>query len=251
MSDESTSINTKWADTHGNKAELVEAEARIEPVDKSSDETSSDSSDSSDESTLEAALNALHISGASSDTSGVSKVLPSPTIESVASYIKSGGCRKIIVMTGAGVSVAAGIPDFRTPGTGLYYNLQKYNLPYPTAVFEINYFQSSPEPFYLLAKELYPGNFDPTPAHYFIKLLNDKGLLLRNYTQNIDTLERCAGIPADVLVEAHGSFATAHCIKCKKEHAHEWVKEHVFAQTIPRCTACSEGLVKPDIVFFW
>ena len=56
-----------------------------------------------------------------------------------------GGCcfvgSKIIVMTGAGISTAAGIPDFRSPGTGLYDNLQKYDLPTPQAVFEINFFR--------------------------------------------------------------------------------------------------------------
>lgn len=51
--------------------------------------------------------------------------------------------KNIVVMTGAGISTAAGIPDFRSPGTGLYDNLQKYDLPYPQAVFEINFFRVS------------------------------------------------------------------------------------------------------------
>lgn len=79
--------------------------------------------------------------------------------------------------------LAAGIPDFRSPGSGLYDNLQKYNLPYPQAIFEINFFRENPKPFFILAKELYPGIFKPTPGHYFIRLLQDKGLLLRHYTQ--------------------------------------------------------------------
>ena len=54
---------------------------------------------------------------------------------------------------------AAGIPDFRSPGTGLYDNLQKYDLPHPQAIFEIQYFRSNPKPFCMLAKELYPTNF--------------------------------------------------------------------------------------------
>jgi NAD-dependent SIR2 family protein deacetylase len=92
----------------------------------------------------------------------------------------------------AGISVSAGIPDFRSPGTGLYDNLAKYNLPEPTAVFDINYFRENPAPFYQLAKELFPGQYKPTPTHLFIRLLHDKGLLRRCFTQNIDSLEVCA-----------------------------------------------------------
>jgi len=138
---------------------------------------------------------------------------------------------------------------FRTPGTGLYSNLSKYNLPYPEAVFDITFFQANPKPFCLLAKEFYPENFIPTTAHNFIRLLEEKGLLVRHYTQNIDTLERIAGVSGEKLVEAHGSFAAAHCIKCKKEYATAFVKEAIFKDEVPKCTDCS-SIIKPDIVFF-
>lgn len=71
------------------------------------------------------------------------------------------------------------------------------------------------------------------------------------FTQNIDCLERQAGVPGDLIVEAHGSFATQRCIECKKEFPDDRMKEHVFKGEVPRCTddKCN-GLVKPDIVFF-
>lgn len=80
---------------------------------------------------------------------------------------------------------------FRTPGTGLYDNLQQYKIPEPTAIFDLDFFWYDPRPFFCLAKSLYPGNYQPNYVHYFVKLLHDKGLLLRMYTQNIDGLERC------------------------------------------------------------
>lgn len=109
--------------------------------------------------------------------------------------------------TGAGISTSAGIPDFRSPETGLYANLSRLNLPYAEAVFDITYFRTNPEPFYTLAQELYPGKFRPTITHSFIALLEKKGLLLKLFTQNIDCLEREAGVPDDKIIEAHGSFA--------------------------------------------
>mmetsp|Transcript_24070 Transcript_24070/g.28296 ORF Transcript_24070/g.28296 Transcript_24070/m.28296 type:complete len:435 (+) Transcript_24070:107-1411(+) len=155
----------------------------------------------------------------------------------------------VVVMAGAGISVSAGIPDFRSPDTGLYANLQKYNLPSPQAIFDISYFHENPQPFCMLAKEMWPGNFDPTPTHFFIKLLEQKGVLRKCFTQNIDTLEREAGIDPDLLVEAHGSFGEAHCTGCSKTYTQAWVKEEIFNDKIPKCTECSK-LVKPDIVFF-
>lgn len=65
------------------------------------------------------------------------KLIKTNSIKSLAEYIIEKNCKNIIVMTGAGISVAAGIPDFRSPRTGLYDNLAKYDLPYPEAVFDI------------------------------------------------------------------------------------------------------------------
>ncbi|KAF8071129.1 sirt2 [Scenedesmus sp. PABB004] len=175
--------------------------------------------------------------------------LPSLDLRGVAEYIKSGKARRIVTMTGAGTSVSAGIPDFRTPGTGLYSQLERFALPEPEAVFSIKFFKKDPKPFHLLAKELFPGNFKPTPTHYFIRLLHDKGLLLRAFTQNIDSLEHEAGLPASAVVAAHGNFDSAHCIRCAAEHSLAHVKAAVFADEICTCTQCG-GLVKPDIVFF-
>jgi NAD-dependent histone deacetylase SIR2 len=151
------------------------------------------------------------------------QTLKARTVEALAQYIKDGRAKRIVVMvsqpsstfcyisnefkTGAGISTSAGIPDFRSPETGLYANLARLNLPYAEAVFDISYFRGNPEPFYTLAQELYPGTYRPTITHSFINLLYKKGLLLKLFTQNIDCLEREAGVPDDMIIEAHGSFA--------------------------------------------
>lgn len=121
----------------------------------------------------------------------------------------------------------------------------------------MSYFQDKPQPFFTLSKELYPGNFQPTLTHYFFRLLHEKGKLLRVFTQNIDTLERLAGLPEDKIVEAHGSFASSRCIRCKKSVAESWMKEKCMKGEVAYCPRkdCQKrthggkgGLVKPDIV---
>ncbi|GAB0138150.1 hypothetical protein EsDP_00006394 [Epichloe bromicola] len=179
------------------------------------------------------------------------ETLTDRSLSAVADYIKNGGKKRIVVLTGAGISTAAGIPDFRSPKTGLYSNLARLNLPYAEAVFDISYFRRHPEPFYVLARELYPGKFHPTVSHAFIALLARKGLLQMLFTQNIDCLERRAGVPADKVVEAHGSFATQRCIECKTRFPDQEMEDHVLGGMVPRCKepGCT-GIVKPDIVFF-
>ncbi|XP_034501793.1 NAD-dependent protein deacetylase sirtuin-3, mitochondrial isoform X5 [Ailuropoda melanoleuca] len=137
-------------------------------------------------------------------------------LEDIAELIQARACQRVVVMVGAGISTPSGIPDFRSPGSGLYSNLQQYGLPYPEAIFELAFFSHNPKPFFALAKELYLRSCRPNVIHYFLRLLHDKGLLLRLYTQNIDGLERVSGIPASKLVEAHGSFASATCTVCQR-----------------------------------
>jgi NAD-dependent deacetylase sirtuin 3 len=134
--------------------------------------------------------------------------------------------KKVLVLTGAGISTPSGIPDFRTPGTGIYDNLEKFKVPYPEAIFEKEYFRRNPRPFFKIAKDLLPNKkqYKPNKIHYFIRLLQEKKILHRLYTQNIDNLETLAGIRPDKLVEAHGSFKSAKCTKCSNEYPAEYAE---------------------------
>ncbi|KAL4927405.1 SIR2 family NAD-dependent protein deacylase [Aspergillus undulatus] len=176
-------------------------------------------------------------------------VLEARTVEALAKYVKEKPVRRVVVMVGAGISTSAGIPDFRSPDTGIYANLIHLDLPDPEAVFDISFFRQNPKPFYALARELAPGQYRPTIAHSFVKLLYEKGKLLKHFTQNIDCLERLAGVPGEMIVEAHGSFATQRCIDCKAVYPEDQMKEAIAKGEVPHCAEC-RGLVKPDIVFF-
>lgn len=175
-----------------------------------------------------------------------------PSLRDIAAEIKAGRITNVVIMAGAGISTPSGIPDFRTPGTGLYDNLSKYNLPYAEAIFDLDYFSGDPKPFFTLAKDLYhEGCYRPNIVHHFVRLLSDKDVLQKMYTQNIDGLERAAGIPEDKLVEAHGTFATATCQKCWKKYDGDDIKEAILQSEVPHCQHPScNGVIKPDIVFF-
>ncbi|KAJ1960055.1 NAD-dependent histone deacetylase sir2 [Dipsacomyces acuminosporus] len=159
------------------------------------------------------------------------------SIEDVVDLIKRSN--RIMVLTGAGVSVSCGIPDFRSP-TGIYTRLnEEYQLDDPQQMFDIEYFREMPELFYSFAKELYPYNFTPAPSHAFVKLLEDNGKLLRNYTQNIDTLEHVQGIKR--VLNCHGSFATATCIKCGYKCDGKELEPDIMAKRIAYCPMCKDG----------
>ena len=165
--------------------------------------------------------------------------------------IKTQKYKNVVFLTGAGISVSAGIPDFRTPGTGLYSKLQQYKLPYPEAIFEISYFKNDPMPFYTLSKDFLSTEILPTTSHFFQKMLFDQGILLQSFTQNIDSLELKAGLPLDKLCQAHGHFRSCHCLECDKQYDMQNMMDCIRKDIKYECSqkTCG-GLIKPDIVFF-
>lgn len=197
---------------------------------------------------------AAHRSNGIVGDASVPQLLKSFDLQGVAQYIKEHDVQRVVVMCGAGISTSAGIPDFRSPGTGLYDNLQQYKLPAPEAIFTLSYFRKRPAAFYRLAKEMWPGRYHPTPCHFFIRLLHEKGMLLRCYSQNIDSLEQLAGLPAEKLVAAHGNFDAAHVIDTEpeKEVDIQEVKEEIERGESGWRSLRERhgGLVKPKIVFF-
>ncbi|GAA6040294.1 hypothetical protein JCM8097_009405 [Rhodosporidiobolus ruineniae] len=148
--------------------------------------------------------------------------------------------RKILVLTGAGVSTSCGIPDFRS-STGLYARLKEGHLAAelddPQDMFDLAVFKERPGVFYGFAKEIYPSNFVPSPCHRFVKLLELNDRLLRNYTQNIDGLFEQVGV--EKMLNCHGSFATASCLLCRRRFPGSAIEADVFASRVPLCPYCT------------
>jgi NAD-dependent deacetylase len=151
--------------------------------------------------------------------------------------------RSIAVLTGAGISTNAGIPDFRGP-KGLYVT-KKYDA---DKIFDIHHFYSDPEPFYEFAHDFLglEEKIIPTSAHRFLSKLEQNGKLKGVVTQNIDALHFKAGSKS--VYEMHGSFWNSYCIECGAPYNFTDLKARMAASFIPRCT-CG-GVIKPDIVFF-
>ena len=168
------------------------------------------------------------------------------TIDDVVSLLQTS--KNIIVVTGAGISTSLGIPDFRSPTTGLYAQLEKLGLSDPQEVFDISLFREDPSVFYSIAKDILPATNIFSPTHAFIRLLQDKDKLLMNFTQNIDNLEGCVGILPEKLVQCHGSFATAACLECGHKVQGDSIHEDIKACRVPRCQVCIDRLRKENIL---
>ena len=177
------------------------------------------------------------------------KGLSSLDIKGLAGYIKNGYAEKILILTGAGISVKSGIPDFRSPGTGIYDNIKKYGILKPDLLFNRAFIKNDPKPFFSLVKEFIDKEYEPTNAHYLSVLFKNKGLLMRYYTQNIDSLDLKAGLTPPYLIECHGHMRTSTCTNssCKNKIPTESIKDIIIKGQIPYCQKCN-SLIIPDVV---
>ena len=153
--------------------------------------------------------------------------------------------RSTVALTGAGISVPSGIPDFRSPGTGLWERVD------PMEVAHIDAFRREPSRFWSFYGERFAGLADkrPNAAHGALVAMEERGLLAGVITQNVDTLHRRAGTRE--LVEVHGSIASCSCPRCggRIELAEARSRLLADADGVPRCELC-DGPLKPGVVLF-
>lgn len=109
-------------------------------------------------------------------------------------------------------------------------------------MFDISIFREDPSIFYSVARDILPSSNKFSPTHAFIKLLQDKGKLLTNFTQNIDNLEGHAGILPEKLIQCHGSFATATCLECGYKVKGETIFTELKAGQVAKCDRCIRQL---------
>lgn len=159
-------------------------------------------------------------------------------------------------MTGAGISVAAGIPDWRSPGTGIFSRIGEMlgeEIDPPELLFDLNYFMMEPKFYYayrkVLLKHFNLDTIQPTYTHHFITRLHTQGLLHKCFTQNTDSLHSKANLPPSKLVEAHGNNESAMCPVCKTTFDKATFLQACAAGTPVHCDYCGAP-IKPTVIFF-
>lgn len=154
------------------------------------------------------------------------------------------GADHVVALTGAGISVPSGIPDFRSPGTGLWHNVD------PFEVAHIGAFMRDPKSFWRFYSERFQAlaGKRPNRAHEALAELERRGILEAVITQNIDQLHRRAG--SKEVIEVHGTIATSSCLRCGTRYPLEQVRRRhrTDPDGVPRCDLGHP--LKPDVVLF-
>lgn len=152
--------------------------------------------------------------------------------------------RRVVVLTGAGISTPSGIPDFRSEGTGLWSRDE------PMEVASLGTFRTHPERFFEWFRPLADRIFhaQPNAAHLALAELEKAGVPQTIVTQNIDMLHQKAG--SKHVIEMHGTMRTLSCTQCYKQfESEDFVMRFVADGTIPHCLVCG-GTLKPDVILF-
>ncbi|KAF2072787.1 hypothetical protein CYY_005910 [Polysphondylium violaceum] len=169
-------------------------------------------------------------------------------LTSIAQGIRENKYKKVIFLTGAGISANAGIPPYRTQD-GLYDASKQFS-------FSAQTIYDTPDVFYDgMRKYFYPvvtGHIKPTPSHHFIKQFQDRGILLRNFTQNVDQLQEKAGVDDKHIVHAHGSLGDDwYCMGCQKKYTPSYVWTEVGRNVEPYCDVQTcRDIIRPSVIFF-
>lgn len=149
-----------------------------------------------------------------------------------------------VALTGAGISTPSGIPDFRSPESGLWNNVDSLQ------VASIYAFRRRPQAFYDWIRPLAQLTLEaqPNPAHEALATLEAHGPVESVVTQNIDMLHGRAG--SRVVLEVHGHLREVTCIDCYGVYpSGEYLKAFVVDGEVPRCRDCG-GVIKPNVILF-
>lgn len=151
--------------------------------------------------------------------------------------------RHVIILTGAGISTDSGIPDFRSPETGLW---QQYD---PIEVLSVDALYNRSDVFFNVGFKILTTSFkaEPNKSHELISEFQKAGLVQGIVTQNIDSLHQKAG--STHVMEVHGHLRTCHCMRCHKTFPTEEVEKKVNAGEIPPKCSCG-GILRPDVILF-
>jgi NAD-dependent SIR2 family protein deacetylase len=192
--------------------------------------------------------------------------------------INNGEIKKVVFLLGAGISVASGIPDFRS-SDGFYNNLDPSLLSIrskkdidmiknnPTYLLSSEFFEKNPLPLLETKRsfilQLLEKKYKPTLTHWFLRLCHEKKILHHIYTQNIDNLEIETGIPQDKITQLHGTIDKAICYFCynvypindfynylKKNVKDIEDEDNVIKSKKLLCPKCNKPGIKPDIILF-
>ncbi len=150
--------------------------------------------------------------------------------------------KNLIALTGAGISVESGIPDFRSPG-GLW---EKFD---PEVYASIDTFNKMPGKAWEMIFEMMDVIIDakPNPAHQALAWMEGEGYLRSVITQNVDNLHQAAG--SRNVIEYHGNSSMFTCVHCHREYEADQFRKSLKERKIPGCSEC-ERILKPSVVFF-